>query len=136
MYKTKPILLIITVILTLFCCFGCKDTAEVDSIVSSSKRTTVSKVVKTEDDAKQIIKDYIYLNCLDFSVYENQTGKISKSIKKDGFYYFAVYETVNDKNVKCNKFFAVEKKTSTIYSVDKTGKMVSVFEDSVLGPKK
>lgn len=137
MNKFKKFLALILIVIFIFSLAGCsnKGDEEILTLVSSQKTTSLSKVIKSEENAKERIRDYIYLNALPYTIYDNQSGKIDKSIKKDGFYYFAVFETVNGKNKMVEKFFAIEKKNSKIYAVDKDGKMISVFEDKVLGPK-
>ncbi len=134
MVKLKHFSAILLILVTIFGFSGCskKNDGEITTLVSSTKTVSLENV-KTEEEAKEFINDYIYLNDLDYSIYSDQSGKIDKSIKKSGYFYFAVYETKNGKKEMCDKYFAVKKNSTSIFAVDKSGNMVSVFEDETFG---
>lgn len=139
MQRIKRLSCIILAIVISIGLFGCSDkTEEVESIIPSEKATSSykRKAVKDEAEAKELVFNYLYINAIDYSIYDDQSGKVPKSVKKDGYYYFAVFKTENGKDYKCDRFLAVKKKDSTLYTVNEKGKTTSIFDDDIFGQSK
>lgn len=141
MKNLKRIFALILVLGIVFCISGCKkgktiyyETPDTVSMSNNSSHTGAAGSTKTEEEAKELISNYIYINALPYTIYADQEGKINDSIKKDGYFYFAVSEASGADLKQCEKSFAVKKKDSTIWAVNnKNGKMTLAFKDELFG---
>lgn len=135
----KKLIALLLTVLIVCALSGCKsekvtryETPDTVSTSNNTNHTGAKGKINLESQAKELVSDYIYINGLGYTIYEDQDGKLNSNIIKKGYYYYAIED--NATNKQCEKSFAVKIKDSTIWAVDNSnGKMTLAFNDELFG---